>query len=147
MARVGNRTIVERYIEAMNAHDWNAMGDLQHQDFVEEWPQSGERIRGRDNYRAINENYPEGLVKGGVSMRRVVGSEDRWVMSPSFTLLRIEGTGDVYTIEGKAEYPSGDSTFWVAVAKLVDGRIARVTTYYAPPFDAPEWRAQWVERT
>jgi ketosteroid isomerase-like protein len=147
MARLGNRAIVERYVEAMNANDWNAVGDLQHPDFVEEWPQSGERIRGRDNYRAIYENYPGGLVKGGISTRRVVGSEDRWVTSPSFTLLRIEGTGDIYTFEGTAKYPSGDSAHWVAIAKLVDGRIAHVTSYWAPPFDAPEWRARWVERS
>jgi hypothetical protein len=119
---------------------------LQHAEFIEDWPQSGERIRGRVNSRAITENYPGGLVKNGVSKRRMVGSEDRWVMSPSFTLLRIEGTGDTFTFEGTAVYPGGDKGFVVAIAKVVDGKVARVTSYFAPPFEAPQWRAQWVER-
>ena len=36
----------------------DAIDDLMHDDYVEEYPQSGERIRGKDNARTIYENYP-----------------------------------------------------------------------------------------
>jgi len=47
---------------------------------------------------------------------------------------RIEGTGDTFTFEGTAAYPGGEEIFVVAIAKVVDGKVARVTSYFAPPF-------------
>ena len=32
------------------------------------------------------------------------------------------------------------------ILELEDGRIWRDRRYYAEPFEAPEWRAAWVER-
>ena len=32
------------------------------------------------------------------------------------------------------------------ILELKDGRIWRDRRYYAEPFEAPEWRARWVER-
>ena len=57
----GNRAIVERYAAALPG-DFAALSMLRHPDFVEEWPQSGERIRGHANYQAIHEHYPGGLA-------------------------------------------------------------------------------------
>jgi len=34
----------------------------------------------------------------------------------------------------------------VAVLELKDGKVWRDTRYFAEPFEAPEWRSQWVER-
>ena len=31
-------------------------------------------------------------------------------------------------------------------SEIRDGRIARQTEYWPDPFEAPAWRAQWVER-
>jgi hypothetical protein len=28
-----------------------------------------------------------------------------------------------------------------------EGKVVKETDYYSQPFPAPEWRAQWVERT
>jgi hypothetical protein len=141
-----NRRVVERYVDAIAANDWDALGQLQRPEFVEEWPQSGEGIRGRDNYRVTLENYPGGVLKGGVSERSIVGSADQWVMSPSFTLHRIEGSGDTYTFEGKASYPGGDEWHVVSIPHIAGGQVAHSTAYFAPPFEPPEWRSQWVER-
>jgi hypothetical protein len=33
------------------------------------------------------------------------------------------------------------------IVEFVDGRIVRETRYYAEPFEAPAWRAEWVERS
>ena len=49
---------MERFWATMRTNDFQAVGELLHDDYVLEWPQSGERIRGRANFVAINENYP-----------------------------------------------------------------------------------------
>ncbi len=144
MPEQGDRAIVERYARALPG-DFATLAELRHSDFVEEWPQSGERIRGHANYQAIHENYPSGLP--GLKPRRILGSEDRWVVTPSFTPLRILGTGGVYVIHSAGAYAGGEGAQVVAIVELRDGKIARQTTFFAPAFDAPAWRAAWVERT
>ena len=77
----------------------------------------------------------------------VKGSEDQWVATPVGTLLRVIGTGDVYTALFTAVYP-GDPRPWhmMGIFELRDGKVARETIVFGAPFDAPAWRAQWVER-
>jgi hypothetical protein len=140
----GNRRVVERYMEAMPS-DFDTLSELRDPGYVEDWPQSGERIVGDENYRKIHQAYPGGLPTE--ETRRIVGSEDRVVQSPLFTLVRISGAGDAYTVEGMLTYPGGRSTHFVAILELRNGKVARGTHYFADPFEAPEWRAQWVERT
>jgi hypothetical protein len=76
----------------------------------------------------------------------VVGSEDKWVLTPTFTTLRIEGTGDVYTIVLKAIYPPNSLWYLTSIVELRDQLVWRATTIFGEAFDPPEWRAQWVER-
>ena len=141
------RAVVEAFVRALEAKDFPAQGELVTDDFVDEMPQSGERIRGRDNARAIAESYPGGVGTMEPAASKVIGADDRWVMSPTFSLLRIEGSGDTFTCTGTIRYPgTGEVWHMVAVAKVRDGRIARPTTYYAPKFEAPAWRAPFVER-
>lgn len=97
--------------------------------FVEEWPQSRERIRGRENAKAINDNYPEMTGK-----------------TPRMTLRRLSGEGSHWTIEGTIDYGDGIPISYVGLAELRDGKLDRITEYFASPFDAPEWRSRWVER-
>ena len=35
----------------------------------------------------------------------------------------------------------------VSILELRDGKVVRETDYYAQPFQAPAWRAAWVERS
>ena len=94
-------------------------------DFVMEMPQSGERVRGRDAMRAMQEAFPAPPQK--VDLRRVLGA------------------GRVWTVEGVLDYGEGP---WHAVVVFeLDGTglIARETRYYAQPLEAPDWRAAWVE--
>src|SRR5919197_6540656 len=90
------RAVFQAYIRAANARDVQALEKLVHPEFEDVYPQSGERTRGFENLRAIIENYPSGGY-AGLGTDRVVGAEDRWVMTPTFSLLRIEGTGDTFT--------------------------------------------------
>jgi hypothetical protein len=97
--------------------------EIRHPDFVMEMPQSGERVRGRDNMRAMQEAFPK---------------------PPMGRLRRVTGGGDVWVAEGVNDY--GDDVWhWVIVVELKDGRILSETRYYGQPFPAPEWRAAWVE--
>ena len=144
MAEPSGRAIVERFARAVEDNDFEAQRDLLADDYVDEMPQSGERIRGKENALAIVLNYPGGVTtdKGG----RLVGAEDRWVMTPSFSVLRIEGSGDVFTYVGTVRYSNGETWQLLAIVELRGGKIAKATTWYAAPFEAPEWRAPFVER-
>jgi PAS domain-containing protein len=115
-------------------------------DYVEEYPQSGEVIRGRENLRAILENYPGGFDQGALEgPPRTFGPDERWVMTPTFTLTRLEGSGGVYTTVARVRYPDGSHWHVTAIREVRDGQIVRSTTFFGPQFDPPEWRRQWVE--
>ncbi len=98
---------------------------LRHDDFVADIPQSGERIAGRENMRALQRAFPPDRV-------------------PTFTVRRITGGGDMWTVEAVGDY-GGETYFAVCVFEFREERIARETRYYGEPFPAPEWRAQWAE--
>jgi hypothetical protein len=119
------------------------MARLRDPDFTVDYPQSGERIRGHANERAIADNYPGGLP--AVDPGRIIGSEDRWVVTPSFTFERVAGSGDTWWFEGRARYPDGSTWFVTTMVRLRHGRIAREVTYWGLPFESPAWRAAWVE--
>jgi len=143
-----NRDAVERWYRAFNARDFRQLGalldELADPDVIQEWPQSGERIRGRDNILAVLENYP-GLPDAAI--KNVRGAEDKWILTPSWTPLRITGTGDHYTVEGRVRYPNGEEWTVVDLFDFRNGRVIKLTEYFGPPFPAAEWRARWVERT
>ena len=140
------RAIIDRWIEALNSNDFASAEAVLSDDFVSEYPQSGEVIRGKRNMRAILENYPGGLRKGSLDpgSTRVIGG-DQWVMTPSFALVRVTGTGDARTAILKNRYPDG-ATWWVVnFFEFAAGKITKATVYFAPEFEPPDWRARWVE--
>jgi hypothetical protein len=98
--------------------------EIRHEDYVMEMPQSGERIRGRQNMRAFQEAYPNPPT---MQLRRVIVREGLWVVE-----IVSDYGGRIYNA--------------VLIIELRDGKMFRDTRYYAEPFEAPEWRAQWVER-
>jgi hypothetical protein len=140
-----NEQVLRDYLEAHRVHDYDLVGTMRAPDWVCEWPQSGERVVGSANDRAIMDNWPGGLPEAGERVR-VVGSEDRWVMTPSFTFERVVGDGDSWWADGTGSYPDGSTWFAAGLFELRGGRIRRETWYFAPPLEAPAWRAQWVER-
>ena len=143
MAGSSNEEVINAYMRAMTDNDEPAMGRLRDPEWRVDYPQSGERIRGHANERAIADNYPGGLPD--IDTARVVGSEDHWVVTPSFTFERVAGSGDAWWVEGKARYPDGSMWHLVSMYRLRDGRIHHEITYWAEPFEAPAWRAGWVE--
>ena len=115
----------ELFFERLEHLSAEAEYELRHPDYVMEMPQSGERIRGRDNMRAFQEAYPN---------------------PPTITPRRVVGSGEVWVIEGRSDYGGGQIYHVAMIVEFRDGKIWRDTRYYAEPFQAPDWRAQWVER-
>jgi hypothetical protein len=127
--------IIQRVRAALARGDLQELGGLLYEyaadDFTDEWPQSGELIRGRENMKAINESYPAGPGGG----------------PPQFQMRRIVEPGQAWVVEGTINYGDGTPVSYVGIFETKDGKIRRATEYFADPFEAPAWRSQWVERT
>ena len=119
----GKRATIERVLDAIAAGDWEAATADVAPDFVQEWPQSGERISGRDHCLVVWRNYPGGM--------------------PSMSMRRIRGSGDFWVVESTIAYPASTSLV-VSLMEFRDGKLARQVDYFAEPFPAPAWRSQWV---
>jgi hypothetical protein len=120
-----NRDTLERYRQVwFENQDMDAAADLLHDDYLEEYPQSGERIRGKDNARSVYENYPA---------------------IPSLVEFDYKVAGDLAVVEMVLDY-GGSRLNVCEVVEFEEGKIKRATGYFGEPFEAPEWRARWVER-
>ncbi len=146
MTKLTARAAFERYLDALVERDLAALDALVYPDFEDVTPQSGERTRGISNLKAIIENYPGGTWTDQ-GRERVEGAEDRWVTTPTFTVLRIEGSGNVFTGVHRAQYPDGSEWHVILIGEMRDGKAWRTQTYFAPRLEPPAWRAQWVEMT
>lgn len=129
--------------EIISQHDWERLPDILHEDAVFEYPQSGEVFRGLANIRAQFENYPN-MDPGTSELAEVIGDET-YALTPSYTVIRVEGSGLRGTAVIRIQYP--DASYWWAINlfELRDGRIARSRSYFAPDFEAPDWRAPYRE--
>jgi hypothetical protein len=143
MATSASRQIVERYLHAIATRDLDTLRELTHPDFEDLYPQSGELIRGFANMEAVITNYPGPTT--GLGLERMVGGEERYVQSPLFTMIRVDGDGDTLTGIQRVSYPDGSVWLVMALVQLKDGLVYRMESYFAPAFDPPEWRAPWVE--
>jgi hypothetical protein len=118
------RAALDRHWTASDANDFAVEHDIYRADAVLEYPQSGERIRGRRNIQASRAAQPNAKR---FTVRRIIGSGDLWV------------TEFILTYDGKPSYT-------VSVMEFVDGQVARETQYFGDPFEPGPSRAQWVER-
>jgi ketosteroid isomerase-like protein len=139
-----NQEVVRSYARAAAEGDLATMAHLRHPDWTVEWPQTGERVRGSANYAAVVQSYPGGQPKTRVT--RIAGSEDRWILTPANTVVRMAGEGQAWWAEWAMTYPDGSNWHCIELIELRDGTIYRETVYWAPPLPAPAWRAAWVER-
>ena len=117
------RQSLERHWAAADANDFDGEHDIYRDDATLEYPQSGERIRGRLNIRASRRAQPNAKR---FTVRRIVGSGDLWV------------TEFILTYDGRPSYS-------VSVMEFLDGRVARETQYFAEPFEPGPSRANLVE--
>ncbi len=118
------REALNRHWAASDANDFDVEHDIYREDAVLEYPQSGERIRGRRNIQASRAAQPN---------------------AKRFTVSRIVGAGDLWVTEFILSY-DGRPSYTVSIMEFVDGKVAREIQYFADPFEPGPSRAQWVER-
>ena len=118
------RAALDRHWVASDASDFAAEHEIYADDAVLEYPQSGERLRGR---RAIEES------------RTVQPSHKR------FTVRRVTGGGALWVSEFVLSY-DGRPSYVVSIMEFRDGRVVRETQYFADPFAPGPSRAHLVER-
>ena len=127
-----NSEVIGRYRAAVEAGDLVTLvaflDDFATDDFAQEWPQSGERLRLEASKR-MAEQYAE-----------ATGT------NPKMQLKGIKSCGDLAVIEGTIDYGNGVPVSYVGVAEFRDGKVAKATEYFADPFEAPAWRAPFVEQ-
>jgi hypothetical protein len=118
------RAALQRHWEASDANDFDAEHDIYRDDAVLEYPQSGERIRGRRNIQESRFVQPN---KKRFAVRRIVGGGDLWV------------TEFVLSYDGVPSYA-------VSIMEFRDGKVASETQYFADGFAPAPSRAHLVEQ-
>jgi hypothetical protein len=118
------RAALDQHWAASDANDFETEHRIYHEDAVVEYSQSGERARGRCDIQNQRASQPS---KKRFSIRRIIGSGDLWI------------TEFILTYDGEPSYT-------VSIMEFRDDQVEREAQYFADPFPAPAWRAQWVER-
>jgi hypothetical protein len=118
------RAALDQHWAASDANDFETEHIIYREDAVLEYPQSGELTRGRRNIQGQRASQPSNKR---FTIRRIVGSGDLWV------------TEFILTYDAKPSYT-------VSIMEFSGVKVARETQYFADPFPAPAFRAQWVER-
>ena len=118
------RAALDRHWTASDANDFEVEHQIYREDAVLEYPQSGERIRGRLKIQSSRAAQPN---RKRFAVRRIIGVGDLWV------------TEFVLTYDGRPSYT-------VSIMEFLDGKVARETQYFGDPFEPGPSRAQWVER-
>jgi hypothetical protein len=116
------RTVLERYWSDIGDHE--LYEELYDEDVVVEFPQGGERIRGRENLRAMRVAYPAAVIG---------------------TLQHMRGGGDLWVTELLLTYDGVRPTYGVSIMEVRGGKVARETIYAGEPWESPAWRSEWVE--
>jgi hypothetical protein len=124
MNETGIREALDRHWAASDANDFDVEHDIYREDAVLEYPQSGERVRGRNNIQASRTAQPN---------------------SKRFTVRRIVGTGGLWVTEFVLTY-DGRPSYTVSIMEFEDGKVARETQYFGDAFEPGPSSAQWVER-
>jgi ketosteroid isomerase-like protein len=118
------RAALDRHWAASDADDFETEHDIYREDAVLDYPQSGERIRGRRNIQASRTAQPN---RKRFKVRRMIGAGDLWI------------TEYVLSYDGRPSYT-------VSIMEFRDGKVARETQYFGDPFEPRPSRAQWVEQ-
>jgi ketosteroid isomerase-like protein len=123
MPEHNSAALVTRYWRLMDAADFTGAAALLADEYTCDWPQSRERIHGRENFVAVNAHYPG---RWRIALRRLIASGDHVATEVVMT--------------------SGDQILTaVSFFEVHDGKIMRESDYWPEPYDAPAWRAAWVE--
>ncbi len=116
------RATLQHYIDYSGAGDEDRASEIYHPDAVLEFPQSGERFEGVENFREWRRNYPADV---------------------ELEILRVRGADDLWVAEMRGRYNRGPWNYAPAIYEFRGDKVSRETIYVGEPWEAPEWRAQW----
>lgn len=119
--------VVSEYWRLMATNDFAAVSAVLAPEFVLEWPQSRERIRGPANYARMNLEYPSQSRDWRFQIHRLIADGDQVTTLVSVT-------------DGQQ---GGDA---ISFFTVVDGKITRLLEYWPEPFPAAEHRRHLTER-
>ncbi|EOC1764432.1 nuclear transport factor 2 family protein [Vibrio fluvialis] len=117
--------VVEHYWQAMASNDFFKASQWLSEDCVIHWPQSKERIHGRDNFARINSEYP---------------AHGRW----TFAVEKLIGSGEEVVTHVKVSGGVIQATA-ITFHTVANGLICRQVEFWPEDYPAPEWRKAWVE--
>ena len=117
------RTRLEQHWKASDAGETDTENTIYAADAILDYPQSGERFRGRSTIAAQRGGHP--------AVRH-------------FTVLRIRGGGHLWVSECVITY-DGVPTYSVSVMEFSDDLVVHETQYFADPFSPVAWRAALTE--
>ena len=118
------RAALDRHWAASDANEFEAEHDIYREDAVLDYPQSGERIRGRRYIQSSRAAQPN---RKHFTVRRIIGAGNLWI------------TEFILTYDGQPSYT-------VSIMEFIDGKVAHETQYFSDPFAPGPSRAQWVEQ-
>jgi len=118
------RAALSRHWAASDANDFATEHQIYREDAILDYPQSGERFRGRANIQASRKLQPS---KKRFKVRRILGSGSLWITE--------------YIL-----YYDEKPFFTVSIIEFKDGKVAHETQYFDQPFEASAWRSGFVER-
>lgn len=117
--------VVKEFYKRMNINDFCFAGQMLSDSYILEWPQSKERIRSRDNFVVVNEEYP---------------AHGRWL----FTINRI--VGNVTEVVSDVSITDGTQVARaITFTTVQDGKIVKQVEFCPDDYDAPENRKHLVE--
>jgi hypothetical protein len=117
------RAAIEEHWQASERGDAELEHAIYTADAILDYPQSGERFRGRDRISAQRGAHPA---------------------NRHFTVLRIVGGGDLWVSQCVITY-DGVPSYCVSIMEFADGHVVHETQYFADAFAAPEWRTALAE--
>ena len=122
MDEEGVRAALEHYIRHSEAGDEDTASEIYHEDAILEFPQSGERFEGVENFREWRRNYPAEV---------------------ELEIVRVRGRDDFWVVEVRARYDGGPWNHGPAIYEFRGDKVSRETIYVAEAWEPPDWRAQW----
>lgn len=117
--------VVREFWRLMATNDFESVGSVMAPEFVVDWPQSKERIRGAENFARMNQEYPaNGPWK--FSIQQIIGNETDVVSNVSIT----DGV---------------QSATAISFFTVNQGKIVRLVEYWPESFAPAANRAHLVE--
>jgi SnoaL-like protein len=117
------KAAIEAHWRASESGDIDAEHAIYADDAVLEYPQSGERFRGRSTIAAQRGGHP---ADRHFTVRRILGADDLWITECTITY-------------------DGAPTYSVSIMEFTDNKVTHETQYFADPFPAPAYRASLTD--